>query len=82
MSNTKQDELQNGVFVLKNDLLDYAKKIAKDDADSTTSVVEVVYNVLLQIGNQGNNTEETKKLRKAFQGIPLASIPKLCGALL
>lgn len=72
MSNTKQDELQNGVFVLKNDLLDYAKKIAKDDADSTTSVVEVVYNVLLQIGNQGNNTEETKKLRKAFQGIPLA----------
>ena len=47
MSNTKQDELQNGVFVLKNDLLDYAKKIAKDDADSTTSVVEVVYNVLV-----------------------------------
>lgn len=71
MTDKKMDALQNSVYVLKNTLSEYAKKLAEDDGNNKTSVVEVIYNVLLQMSKQENDTEETKKLRSAFKGIPL-----------
>lgn len=71
MTDTKMDALQNSVYVLKNTLSKYANKLAEDDGNKT-SVVEVIYNVLLQMSKQENDTEETKNLRAAFKGVPLS----------
>lgn len=72
MTDTKMDALQNSVYVLKNTLSKYANKLAEDDDNSKTSVAEVIYNVLLQMSKQENDTEETKNLRAAFKGVPLS----------
>ena len=53
MTDTKMDALQNSVYVLKNTLSKYANKLAEDDGNKT-SVVEVIYNVLLQMSKQEN----------------------------
>ena len=71
MTDTKMDALQNSVYVLKNTLSKYANKLAEDDGNKT-SVVEVIYNVLLQMSKQENDTVETKNLRAAFKGVPLS----------
>lgn len=72
MTDTKMDALQNSVYVLKNTLSKYANKLAEDDDNSKTSVAEVIYNVLLQMSKQENDTEETINLRAAFKGVPLS----------
>ena len=72
MTDKKMDALQNSVYVLKNTLSEFANKLAEDDDNSKTSVVEVIYNVLLQMSKQENDTEETKNLRSAFKGVPLS----------
>lgn len=71
MANRKQDELQNSVFVLKNDLLKYANHIAENDSEGKTTIVETIYNLMLQMKQSENNGEDTKELRQAFAGVPL-----------
>lgn len=71
MENKKQDELQNAVFVLKNDLLKYANHIAENDSNGKTSIVETIYNLLLQMKQKENNGEDTREMRRAFAGVPL-----------
>ena len=44
MTDKKMDALQNSVYVLKNTLSEFANKLAEDDGNSKTSVVEVIYN--------------------------------------
>ena len=71
MVSKRQDSLQNSVFVLKNDLLKYANEIAEKDENHSTSVVEAIYNALLQMKSKENNGEDTRELRRAFGSVPL-----------
>ncbi|RMC46713.1 hypothetical protein [Lactobacillus sp. ESL0230] len=71
MASQKLDRLQNNVYVLKHVLLDYGKQIALKDRKNKTSVVEIIYNSLLQMKDKSHRGADTQRLRQAFESLPL-----------
>lgn len=71
MSTQRQDKLQNSVYVLKHVLIDYGDRIAEKDKKRKTSVVEIIYNGMLQMKEKSHRGADTQKLREAFESIPL-----------
>lgn len=71
VSGDKQDSIQNSVFVLKNELLRYSEKLINSDSDNKSNIADVIYDVMLKMGQQENNEDDIKELRKVFQAVPL-----------